>query len=173
MPSRERATCAACGLVGDDIEAVVGDDGGIERLIRTCPLGDAWFADRVAPSAPPARLAGRGAQLEAALDEAAAILARARAPLVYGLGRTTCETQRAAVMLAEAIGATIDPAGPQLYGTPGRALPGRGGARWPGGRREPRHAGRRARPGRGRRALARRPAHDAPAAARAPSAAGR
>src|SRR4051812_41055801 len=126
MPSRERATCAGCGLVCDDIEAVVGDDGGIERLIRTCPLGDAWFADRVAPSAPLARLDGREAQLEAALDEAAAILPRARAPLVYGLGRTTCETQRAAVMLAEAIGATIDPAGPQLDGTSGLAFQARG-----------------------------------------------
>src|SRR4051794_26067474 len=96
MPSRERATCAGCGLACDDIEAVVCDDGGIERLIRTCPLGDAWFAERVAPSAPLARLDGREAQVEAALDEAAAILARARAPLVYGLGRTTGATPRAA-----------------------------------------------------------------------------
>ena len=126
MPSRERATCAGCGLVCDDIEAVVGDDGALERLIRTCPLGDAWFADRVAPSAPLARLGGREAELEAALDEAASILARARAPLVYGLGRTTCETQRAAVALAEAIGATIDPAGPLLDGTSGLAFQARG-----------------------------------------------
>jgi formylmethanofuran dehydrogenase subunit B len=126
MPSRERATCAGCGLVCDDIEAVVGDDGGLEQLIRTCPLGDAWFADRVAPAAPLARLGGREAELEAALDEAAAILARARAPLVYGLGRTTCETQRAAVALADAIGATIDPAGPLLDGTSGLAFQARG-----------------------------------------------
>src|SRR4051794_12683678 len=126
MPSRERATCAGCGLVCDDIEAVVGDDGTLEGLERTCPLGDAWFADRVAPSAPLARLGGREVELEAALEEAAAILARARAPLVYGLGRTTCETQRAAVMLAEAIGATIDPAGPQLDGTSGLAFQARG-----------------------------------------------
>jgi formylmethanofuran dehydrogenase subunit B len=112
--------------VCDDIEAVVGDDGALERLIRTCPLGDAWFADRVAPSAPLARLGGREAELEAALDEAASILARARAPLVYGLGRTTCETQRAAVALAEAIGATIDPAGPLLDGTSGLAFQARG-----------------------------------------------
>src|SRR4051812_7113696 len=126
MPSRERATCAGCGLVCDDIEVLVGDDGGLERLIRTCPLGDAWFADHGAPTAPLARLGGRGAELEAALDEAAAILARARAPLVYGLGRTTCETQRAAVALADAIGATIDPAGPLLDGTSGLAFQARG-----------------------------------------------
>jgi formylmethanofuran dehydrogenase subunit B len=126
MPSRERATCAGCGLVCDDIEAVVGDGGGLERLIRTCPLGDAWFADRVAPAAPLARVGGREAELEAALDEAAAILAGARAPLVYGLGRTTCETQRVAVGLADAIGATIDPAGPLLDGTSGLAFQARG-----------------------------------------------
>ena len=51
-----RATCAGCGLVCDDI------DGRRRRRtarssasIRTCPLGDAWFADRVAPAAPLAR----------------------------------------------------------------------------------------------------------------------
>src|SRR3954451_23105161 len=126
MPSRERATCAGCGLVCDDIKAVVGDDGTLEGLERTCPLGDAWFADRVAPSAPLARLGGREVELEAALDEAAALLARARAPLVYGLGRTTCETQRATVALAEALGATIDPAGPLLDGASGLAFHARG-----------------------------------------------
>ena len=110
----------------DDITAVVDDDGGLERLHRTCPLGDAWFAERLAPPPPAARIDGREADLDAALDEAAAILASARAPLVYGLGRTTCETQRAAVALAEAIGATIDPAGPLLDGASGLASQARG-----------------------------------------------
>src|SRR6187200_2452631 len=36
---------------------------------------------------------------------------QSRAPLVYGLGGTSCEAQRRAVALAEAIGAVIDPAG--------------------------------------------------------------
>jgi formylmethanofuran dehydrogenase subunit B len=126
MPSPERATCGGCGLVCDDITAVVGDDGGLERLERTCPLGDAWFAARVDPAPPPARVDGREAALDEALDEAAAILARARAPLVYGLGRTSCEAQRAAVALAEAIGAIIDPAGPLLDGSSGLAFPARG-----------------------------------------------
>ena len=75
MPSPERAaTCGGCGLVCDDITAVVGEDGGLERLIRTCPLGDAWFAERVAPAPPLARVDGREAELDQALDEAAAIL---------------------------------------------------------------------------------------------------
>jgi formylmethanofuran dehydrogenase subunit B len=124
---RDRAaTCGGCGLVCDDITAVVDGRGGLERLLRTCPLGDAWFAERLAPAPPAARIDGREAGLDAALDEAAAILARARAPLVYGLGRTTCEAQRAAVALAEAIGATIDPAGPVLDGASGAASQARG-----------------------------------------------
>jgi formylmethanofuran dehydrogenase subunit B len=125
--SRERAaTCGGCGLVCDDITAVLDERGALERLEGTCPLGDAWFADRLAPAAPLARIDGREAALDAALDEAAAILAGARAPLVYGLGRTTCETQRTAVALAEAIGATIDPAGALLDGASGMAYPARG-----------------------------------------------
>jgi formylmethanofuran dehydrogenase subunit B len=134
VPSPERAgaarhrsaTCGGCGLVCDDITAVVGDAGGLERLIRTCPLGDAWFAERVGPRPPPARVDGREAGLDQALDEAAAILTRARAPLVYGLGQTSCEAQRAAVALAEAIGAVIDPAGPLLDGASGLAYQARG-----------------------------------------------
>jgi formylmethanofuran dehydrogenase subunit B len=126
MPSPERATCAGCGLVCDDITAVVGDEGRLERLERTCPLGDAWFAARGAPAPPPARIDGREAGLEEALHAAAEILGAARAPLVYGLGDTSCEAQRAAVALAEAIGATIDPAGPLLDGASGLAFQARG-----------------------------------------------
>jgi formylmethanofuran dehydrogenase subunit B len=119
MPSPDAApvTCAGCGLVCDDIELAEG-----QRPLRTCPLGDAWFAERVGPAPPLARVDGRAVGLDAALDGAAEILAGARAPLVYGLGRTTCEAQRAAVGLAEAIGAVIDPAGPLLDGASGLAF---------------------------------------------------
>jgi formylmethanofuran dehydrogenase subunit B len=48
--------------------------------------------------------------LDEAVDAAVAILGRARAPLVYGLGQTSTEAQRRAVALAEAIGAVVDPA---------------------------------------------------------------
>ena len=127
MPSHDRAaTCAGCGLVCDDITAVVGADGGLERLVGTCPLGDAWFGARVAPAPPIARIAGREAGLEDAVEAATAILARARVPLVYGLGQASCEAQRAAVALADAVGAVIDPAGPLLDGASGLAFQARG-----------------------------------------------
>lgn len=99
------ATCAGCGCACDDIE--VGPAG----LKRTCALGDAWFTAGGGDRPPVARVDGRTVSLDEAVDAAAAILRQARAPLVYGLGQTSCEAQRRAVALAEAIGAVIDPAG--------------------------------------------------------------
>jgi formylmethanofuran dehydrogenase subunit B len=101
------ATCAGCGCACDDIEATLAD--GRLSVTRTCELGDAWFAEQAA--APVASIDGRAASVDAAAAAAAAILRQARAPLVYGLGQTSCEAQRRAVALAEAAGAIIDPAG--------------------------------------------------------------
>ena len=92
-------TCAGCGCVCDDG--------------RTCALGDAWFALGERP--PVARVDGREVSLDEAVAAAAAILRAARAPLVYGLGQTSCEAQRRAVALAEALGAVIDPGGPAPF----------------------------------------------------------
>jgi len=99
------ATCAGCGCACDDIEVTAAGP------IRTCPLGDAWFAARTGDRPPVATVDGRTVRLDEAVDAAAAILRQARAPLVYGLGQTSCEAQRRAVALAEAIGAVVDPGG--------------------------------------------------------------
>jgi formylmethanofuran dehydrogenase subunit B len=102
------ATCAGCGCGCDDIEVAVVA-GAIEHATRTCPIGDAWFAERTAEAPAPARVDGREVDFAAAVEESAAILGEARLPLVCGLGETDCEGQRAAVGLAEAVGAVIDP----------------------------------------------------------------
>jgi formylmethanofuran dehydrogenase subunit B len=99
------ATCAGCGCACDDIELTAAGP------IRTCALGDAWFAARTGDRPPVATVEGRSVSIDEAVDAAAAILREARAPLVYGLGQTSCEAQRRAVALAEAIGGVIDPAG--------------------------------------------------------------
>ncbi|MCW3004300.1 MAG: formylmethanofuran dehydrogenase, subunit [Conexibacter sp.] len=114
------ATCAGCGCGCDDIEVAVAAET-LERVTGTCPLGDEWFAQRTADAPSPARVDGREAELAEALDVAAAILREARLPLVCGLGQTDCESQRAAVALAEAIGAVIDPSGPAGEGAAGAA----------------------------------------------------
>jgi formylmethanofuran dehydrogenase subunit B len=114
------ATCAGCGCACDDIE-VAAADGVLERVTGTCPIGDAWFAERTAGTPGPARVDGREVDVADAIAAAAAILAEARFPLVCGLGGTDCESQRAAVGLAEAIGAVIDPVGPPGDGAAGAA----------------------------------------------------
>jgi formylmethanofuran dehydrogenase subunit B len=64
-----------------------------------------------APPPPVARVGGREVALDAAFDAAAEILKSARAPLVHGLGETSCEAQRRAVALAEALGGVVDAGG--------------------------------------------------------------
>jgi formylmethanofuran dehydrogenase subunit B len=107
------ATCAGCGCTCDDIELTAAGP------VRTCALGDAWFAERTGDRPPVATVEGRAASLDEAVDAAAAILRQARAPLVYGLGLTSCEAQRRAVALADALGAVVDPA---AGGTAGAAF---------------------------------------------------
>jgi formylmethanofuran dehydrogenase subunit B len=106
MPERA-ATCAGCGCGCDDIEVAVAG-GALERLTGTCQIGDTWFSERTAEAPPVARVDGREVDLADAVEASAAILREARLPLVWGLGQTDCESQRAAVALAEAIGAVID-----------------------------------------------------------------
>ena len=118
---RERAaTCAGCGCGCDDIEVAVVAEA-LERVTGTCRLGDQWFAERTADAPPVARVDGREVNIAEAIDMAAAILSKARLPLVCGLGQTDCESQRAAVALAEAIGAVLDPAGAPGDGVAGAA----------------------------------------------------
>jgi formylmethanofuran dehydrogenase subunit B len=51
---------------------------------------------------------GRAVSLEDAIERAAEILRASRAPLIWGLSRSSTNGQRAAVLLAEQIGAVVD-----------------------------------------------------------------
>jgi len=115
------ATCAGCGCACDDIEVTVAE-GRLAAVTRTCALGDAWFAERSGDRPPVARVDGRTVSVDEAVDAAAAILRQARAPLVYGLGQTSCEAQRRAVALADAIGAAVDPASGSAAGEAYQAI---------------------------------------------------
>ncbi len=95
----------------------------LELLAGACPRAETWFAARAPAPAPLARIDGAEAPLEAALDAAAAILEGARMPLIFGLGGTSCEAQREAVALADALGASIDTAGALLDGASRTTFP--------------------------------------------------
>ena len=104
----KNATCTYCGCLCDDID-LHADHERIVRAERACTLGRAWFFNHpIEHGLPAALINGRPAPLGAAIEAAAAILQSADMPLVYGLGNSTCESQRAAMVLAERIGGVID-----------------------------------------------------------------
>jgi formylmethanofuran dehydrogenase subunit B len=99
------ATCLGCGCACDDITVVVRRDR-IADARNACALGAAWFGDGAVPAE--TRVNGRTASLEQALTEAARLLTGAKRPLVYLAGDISCETQRAAVAIADRLHAAID-----------------------------------------------------------------
>jgi formylmethanofuran dehydrogenase subunit B len=90
----------------DDVTVeAVGDN---VRLEPECSLGARWFSDRMrAPVAAAATIDGEPAQLDSALARAAQLLRGARRPLVHGFDAATVEDARAAVALADRLGALV------------------------------------------------------------------
>src|SRR3989449_11567184 len=127
----EHATCLGCGCACDDI-AVVVDGDRIAEARNTCALGRAWFADGSVPRE--TRSGGKGVAPDVALADAAKLLGRAERPLISLAPEISCETQRAAVAVADRLGALLDsPTAEVAAGIlasqrrgGGRAAPGRG-----------------------------------------------
>lgn len=100
--------CTACGCLCDDLTLTV-EGRRITRVEPPCPVAAAFFP-KERPEPPAAALIdGKPATLEAALSRAAEILQTADAPLIFGCEQATIDAQRAAVALADRLGATIDP----------------------------------------------------------------
>jgi formylmethanofuran dehydrogenase subunit B len=102
-------TCAGCGLVCDDV--TVEGSGDAVRLEPPCALGAEWFSARVrqagAPHGPAATVGGQPADVDTALARAAELLRGARRPLLHGFDGATVEDARAAVGLADRLGALV------------------------------------------------------------------
>ena len=99
--------CTVCGCVCDDLRMTV-EDGRITEAVGACHLSESWFLEQESRQPAAAEIDGQPVELDVALDRAADILAAARWPLVYGLSRSSTEGQRAAVFLAEQVGANLD-----------------------------------------------------------------
>lgn len=99
--------CTVCGCVCDDLSVTV-EGGRVTSAERACDLARPRLLEQNAYFPPVAEIRGESVPLADALRAATAILRQARSPLIYGLSRSTTEGQRAAVALAELVGATID-----------------------------------------------------------------
>jgi formylmethanofuran dehydrogenase subunit B len=102
-------TCAGCGLLCDDVMVErVGDE---VHLTPECRLGAEWFAarwsGRAGTDSPAAAIDGAPVDVDAALARAAELLRGARRPLVHGFAGATVEDARAAVALADHLGALV------------------------------------------------------------------
>jgi formylmethanofuran dehydrogenase subunit B len=108
------ATCPFCGLLCDDL--VVEPEGDSLRPLKgACERSQAAFA-RLGTSVVAktgARVEGRPATPDAALDAAARLLHLRRRPLIGGLG-TDVSGMRATLALARRLGAVVDHAGSSI-----------------------------------------------------------
>jgi formylmethanofuran dehydrogenase subunit B len=100
--------CTVCGCVCDDLRLTF-DGNRLQRAEKACRLAEPWFA-RLSnlPERPTASIQGKQVTPEEGVERAAEILRASRSPLVWGLSRSSTAGQKAAVLLAERIGATVD-----------------------------------------------------------------
>lgn len=103
----EHVTCLGCGCSCDDVTVTV-EGGRIATAAPVCPLGQNWFGDGRIPGE--VLIQGRPAPLDQAIARAAADLAAHRPSLIYLAPDITSQAQRAAVGIADLLGATVDSA---------------------------------------------------------------
>lgn len=103
----DNVACPGCGCVCDDLRLTVSDEQVIYAA-GTCAIADAWFLAHANRLRQVGEIDGMAVSLEAAIARSAAVLSNATHPLIYGLSRSSTEGQRAAVELADRLGATID-----------------------------------------------------------------
>ncbi len=102
----EPLICAGCALLCDD---PIADQA---RLRPTCSVGERWLAGGLRAldeTAAAATVDGVPVALGTAIRRCAELLREARRPLLHGFAQATVEDARAAVKLADRIGAIVAP----------------------------------------------------------------
>jgi formylmethanofuran dehydrogenase subunit B len=102
----EDVACPGCELVCDDLSLVVEGER-ITEVRGGCERGNAWYEGSGESRDEGPTILGTPARLDAAIDRAAALLASAKSPVVWGLAGASIEAQRVAVAIADRIGAVI------------------------------------------------------------------
>ncbi len=107
MRTYSDVACTLCGCVCDDLEFDI-KGARIEQVRGACKLAEPWLYALNDCSPAAASIEGQTTSVEAALKRAELILRESRNPLIFGLSRSSTPGQRAAVRLAERLGANID-----------------------------------------------------------------
>ena len=117
----EDATCTFCGCLCDDIALSIEGDR-IMKAGNACALGEQWFGSQRNEPVQVCLIEGKSSSLNDGIERAARILTEARYPVVVGLCETTSAAQRAAVALADCVGACVDSAHSIDHGATALAL---------------------------------------------------
>ena len=107
--------CPGCGCLCDDV-SLTFEAGRISRFEPHCAMGERWFRNHSETTQPIAELGGITTNYDTAVHQAIILLEQADYPLVYGLSRSSSPGQRAAVALADRIGAVIDTTASMCHG---------------------------------------------------------
>lgn len=99
------STCLGCGCACDDIQLRI-DANRIVEARNACALGLRWFGDGNVPER--ALVGQRQASVDEAVAAAAERLVAASRPLIFLAPDISCEAQRAAIAVADALRATVD-----------------------------------------------------------------
>jgi formylmethanofuran dehydrogenase subunit B len=101
----QNVTCLGCGCGCDDVTVHISNERIVE-VAPACSLGRAWFGDGQVPSQ--ILSGGRPVPLDDALGEVADVLVRSRGHCLVHLGTDlTSQAQRAALAIADLVGATV------------------------------------------------------------------
>jgi formylmethanofuran dehydrogenase subunit B len=117
--TRESLVCPGCSCLCDDLDVTL-EDGRIAAVANVCLWGAGKFlstkkfrtkSPRGRVTAYQVRRRGRWHEVryEEALEEAAALLAQARRPLIFGLTNSGVGAQKAALRLARGLKARLEP----------------------------------------------------------------
>jgi len=114
--SSRTLVCTGCGCLCDDIQ-VETDGGHLDQIENACAKGAAYLQSAFNPERrPKSSIRGQSCSPEAAIQEAARLLSKAKRRLIFGLDSSTLETQTLAIELARKIEAVIDDASSFSYG---------------------------------------------------------
>jgi len=103
----QNVACTKCGCVCDDLQVSV-EGGRIHAVSGACELSESWFLEQNSQQPPSAAINEQPVEIQTAIEHAADLLLKSRAPLIFGLSRSSSAGQRAAVRLADTVGANID-----------------------------------------------------------------
>jgi formylmethanofuran dehydrogenase subunit B len=114
--SSKTLVCTGCGCLCDDVQ-VEADSSQLGQIENACAKGAAYLQAAFNPELrAKGSIRGQSCSSEAAVDEAARLLSKAKRRLVFGLDNSTLEAQAMAIELARKLGAVLDDASSFSYG---------------------------------------------------------